>query len=144
VHPSEGDVTFLGHTFEPTVEACQECHGGISDFEDILAKEDYDGDLAVEGVQLEVDCLKEILKDAVIDASLSQGARDSLTADFEAVGDTLIATREQREAAYNYFFIDYDSSRGVHNTTYAIQLLQKSTLAINPPKLPRSAYILRD
>jgi hypothetical protein len=30
----------------------------------------------------------------------------------------------------------------VHNTTYAIQLLQQSTLAMGPGKLPRQACLL--
>jgi hypothetical protein len=144
-HAHEGEETYTGHGFLPTVEACQECHGVLTSFEQILAKEDFDGNMQIEGVQLEIDGLLTILEQAIIDASDTPEHRDALIADFEgAVGDTLISTREQREAAYNYFFVDFDSSRGVHNTTYAIQLLQQSTLAISPGMLPRGAYILRD
>lgn len=144
-HSHEGEVVYTGHGFLPTTQACEECHGVLNSFEDILAKEDFDGNMAIEGVQLEIDGLLSILEQAIIDASDTPEHRAALEADFEgAIGDTLISTREQREAAYNYFFVDFDSSRGVHNTTYAIQLLQQSTLAINPGMLPRNAYILRD
>jgi hypothetical protein len=146
-HGHEGEEVYTGHGFLPTVEACEECHGPITDFTEIMAKQDYDGNGQIEGVQLEITGLLGILKQAIVDASLTPGAADSLAnaEDFAAaVGDTLITTVEQREAGYNYFFVDFDGSHGVHNTTYAIQLLQQSTLAIAPGKLPPGAYILRE
>ena len=146
-HGHAGDVVYTGHGFLPTVEACAECHGPITEFDEILAKEDFDGNGQIQGVQSEIHGLLGILKTAIIDASASP--EDSLAlvtaAEFSvAVGDTNITTREQREAGYNYFFVEYDGSTGVHNTTYAIQLLQQSTLALNPGKMPARAYILRE
>lgn len=146
-HGHEGDVVYTGHNFLPTVEACAECHGAITDFDQILAKEDFDGSGQIQGVQDEIHGLLGILKTAIIDASASP--EDSLALvsaeDFSvAVGDTNITTRAQREAGYNYFFVEFDGSHGVHNTTYAIQLLQQSTLALNPGTMPRRAFILRD
>ncbi len=146
-HGHEGDVVYTGHGFLPTVEACAECHGAITDFDQILAKEDFDGSGQIQGVQDEIHGLLGILKTAIIDASASPEDSLALVTAEEfsvAVGDTNITTRDQREAGYNYFFVEYDGSHGVHNTTYAIQLLQQSTLALNPGKMPRRAYILRD
>jgi hypothetical protein len=144
-HPHEGEIAFTGHTFLPVVESCEECHGVISDFDQILAKEDFDGDLAIEGVQHEVEGLLVILRQAIIDASTSPEDSLALEQNFEsALGDTNVTSRRQREAGYNYLFVDFDSSDGVHNTTYAVQLLQQSTLYVNPPLMPRSAYILRE
>lgn len=146
-HGHEGDVVYTGHGFLPTVESCAECHGVITDFDQIPAKQDFDGDGQIEGVQIEIAGLLDVLKMAIIDASVTPGAADSLATaeDFSAaVGDTTITTRAQREAGYNYFFVEFDGSEGVHNTTYAIQLLQQSTLAIGPGKLPSRAYILRE
>jgi hypothetical protein len=146
-HPHEGDLengiaNFTGHTFLPTVEACAPCHGEIVDFSDILAKQDFDGDAAIEGVQDEIAGLLDTLREVIIDASPSQEAADSLTADFEGFfGDTLYTTREQRAAAYNWAFVEFDGSRGVHNTTYAVQLLQQSVLSLDPGGLPR-AHVL--
>ncbi len=146
-HAHEGDVVYTGHGFLPTVEACEECHGVISDFDQIRAKYDFDGNGQIEGVQSEIAGLLEVLKTAIIDASVTPGARDSLlnAEDFSvAVGDTLITTPEQRASGYNYFFVEYDGSHGVHNATYAIQLLQQSALALGGDKLPAGAYILRE
>lgn len=147
-HPhGEGPATYTGHDFLPKPEACAECHGVITDFDQIHAKEDFDGNGQIEGVQDEIEGLLGLLKLAIIDASTSP--EDSLAlataVDFSAaVGDTNLTTREQRESGYNYFFVDYDGSRGVHNTTYAIQLLQQSTLSLGTGQLPARAYILRE
>jgi hypothetical protein len=144
-HPHEGDIAFTGHTFEPTVESCEECHGVITDFDQILAKEDFDGDLAIEGVQHEVEGLMTLLQAAIIDASVSPEDSLALEQDFHAaIGDTNVSTRRQREAGYNLIFVENDKSHGVHNTTYTVQLLQQSILAVNAPRMPHSAFILRE
>ena len=146
-HPHAGDAengiaTFTGHTFLPTVEACASCHGEITEFSDVLAKQDFDGDMEIEGVQDEIEGLLGALRQAIIDASPTGEAADSLEADFEHfIGDTLYTTRTQREAAYNWAFVSFDGSKGVHNTTYAVQLLQQSLLAVQPGGLPQ-AHIL--
>lgn len=141
--PANGIPTFTGHTFEPTVGACQQCHGPVTAFEDVTAKDDFDGDGTVEGVQDEVRGLAEILREAIVDASQSAEARQEFLDDFEhAVGDTSISTREQREAAYNLFFVEFDGSSGVHNATYSVQLLQQSILYLDSMAVPRAAAIL--
>lgn len=148
-HPHEGDIangipTFTGHSFEPTVEACTPCHGGVEDFDQILAKQDYDGDGTIEGVQSEVAGLLDVLRETVIAASTSQEAIDALTADFAAnMGSATLTTKPQRAAAYNWAYVSFDGSTGVHNTTYAVQLLQQSILSLDPGGLSR-AYILVD
>jgi len=147
-HPHEGDLAngipnFTGHTFEPVVEACQPCHGDLDDFEDVLAKDDYDGDGAVEGVQEEVDGLLDVLEATIIATARSPEAAAALTADFEGeLGDTTITTVGQRKAAYNWTFVSYDGSRGVHNATYSIQLLQRSILSLDPGALDSRAILL--
>jgi hypothetical protein len=143
----EGTSTFTGHDFRPNLTACQECHGTLNSFDSILAKQDYDGDAAIEGVQSEVAGLKEILRLAVIGATHPDSTADRLAFETDfvlAVGDTNVSSRAQREAGYNWCFVDFDGSSGVHNTTYAIQLLQQSTLYINPGKMPERAFILRE
>ncbi len=137
---------FTGHTFEPTTSACAPCHGAISDFADIMAKEDYDGDGAVEAVQEEVEGLLDTLKVAIIEASTSEAAQDSLenAEDFsEPLGNASITTADQRKAGYNWAFVEFDQSKGVHNTTYAIQLLQRSILFLDSEKLGK-AYLLTE
>jgi predicted CXXCH cytochrome family protein len=149
-HPHEGDLVngipnFTGHTFEPTVEACAGCHGAITDFDQVLAKADFDGNGQIEGVQIEVTGLLELLEQTIIDVSATQEAKDALIADFEgAIGDTLVTTRVQREAGYNWAFVDFDGSHGVHNTTYSVQLLQQSILYLNPSALPGATILVED
>jgi len=149
-HPHEGDpelgiATFTGHTFLPTVQACQPCHGELDDFTGVLAKDDFDGDGVVEGVQEEVRSLLATLEQAIIDASTTAEARAALEENFEANnGNPALTTPEQRAASYNWAFVAFDGSSGVHNATYSIQLLQKSIEFLDTEALPRSAVRLVD
>jgi hypothetical protein len=133
--------TFTGHNFQPTVEACQPCHGQIQDFNEIRAKQDYDNDGSIDGVQSEVEGLTEMLARAIIETSATPAQRDSLQQHYDsgdfaaAVGNTELTTKLQRQAGYNYFFVANDQSKGVHNATYSIQLLQQSILALGSKRL---------
>lgn len=143
--PNAGIPNFTGHNFAPTVEACAPCHGAINDFDEVIAKQDFDGDGTIEGVQSEVQGLLDLLEGTVIDAAPTPERRDALAADFEGkLGDTTVTTIDQRKAAYNWTFVAYDQSLGVHNATYAVQLLQRSILFLNPAALPGNAYVLRE
>ena len=141
-HPNDGDpsagiASFTGHTFEPTVEACQPCHGELESFSGVIAKDDYDGDGSVEGVQDEVAGLLTILRQVIIDASQSPEARAAFEEDFEAaLGDITVSTRDQRRAGYNWAFVEFDGSHGVHNAAYSIQLLQKSIALLDQAAVP--------
>ncbi len=146
-HPHEGDLengipNFTGHTFEPVVEACLPCHGELTDFADVEAKADYDGDGEIEGVQTEVLGLLDVLEQTIIDASTSPEARAALEADFLAnLGNPDLTTRDQRAAGYNWTFVSFDGSTGVHNATYSIQLLQQSALSLDPAALGRAELL---
>lgn len=143
--PDNGIANFTGHTFAPTVEACAPCHGELSSFAEVMAKQDFDGDGGIEGVQHEVEGLMAELHEVILDASPSQTVRDSLVANFEAaIGDTNLTTRDQRTAAYNLLFVEFDGSKGVHNTTYSVQLLQQSILSLSQTALSSNAFILKD
>jgi len=134
-NPVDGAIT--GHTFEPTVAACANCHGVITSFDEIMALEDFDGDGAVEGVQSEVSGLLHLLEVAFIDNGLDTTGSDFMG----SLGDTLRSTMIVREAGYNYAFIEDDKSLGVHNPDYAIQLLQQSYLHLTGA-MPLNAFIL--
>jgi hypothetical protein len=135
---SEEEPTKTGHTFEPTVLACSNCHGTISSFKDIRAREDFDGDGETEGVQDEVEGLMEILENALITTGLDTSGGLSLE---EAIGDTNISTLIQREAGYNLVFVESDGSHGIHNPDYAIQLLQQSYQHLMAEKVPNAAIL---
>jgi len=143
-HEGEGGApNYTGHDFHPTVEACERCHGAISDFAEVAAVDDYDGNGAVEGVQHEVAGLMELLMEAILDASDTPEHRAALETDWEAaIGDTNISTLDQRKAAYNHEFVEFDQSRGVHNAKYAIQLLQQSILFLEPANKAAARWTL--
>lgn len=145
--PNDGDEElgipyFTGHTFLPTVHACQPCHGELEDFTDVIAKADFDGDGAVEGVQEEVTGLLEALEEAVIAACPNDECRTKLNENFEANnGNPAYTTPAMRAASYNWAFVAFDGSKGVHNATYAIQLLQKSIESLEPDALAAAAIL---
>jgi hypothetical protein len=136
---SEQNPAVTGHLFVPTVEACAYCHGTITDFEEIPASGDFDGDGTVEGLQVEVEGLIELLTEALVADGLDTVGTDVAG----ALGDTAKSTYTQREAGYNLVFVEDDGSMGVHNPRYAVKLLQQSYefLTGNPPA---NAAILRD
>ena len=135
---SQFGMAIVNHVFEPTVEACEYCHGEISDFSDIPAAEDFDGNGTVEGLQIEVEGLLELLTEALVADGL-----DTLGVGVAgALGDTSKSTYVQREAGYNLVFVEDDGSMGVHNPRYAIKLLQQSYQYLTG-SLPKNAAILR-
>ena len=137
--PFDGTDAYTGHEFIPIVEACQPCHGSLESFESITAKDDYDGDGSVEGVQGEVKGLMFELANVILEATPADSTADraeleaSIPADEEGPYDDFISdvgnsSKEQRKPGYNLAFVAFDQSKGVHNATYSIQLLQQSIL----------------
>ena len=123
------DAAFLhagGHTFLPSftptgkakvelVTACQGCHGkDVTTFNFPLF--DYNNDGVIEGVQTEVQHLLDQLSTML---PPDNKVKTALTID-------TTWTRPQLEAAYNWQFVNYDGSKGVHNTAYAVGLLKAS------------------
>jgi hypothetical protein len=151
-----GAPAYTGHEFKPIKEACQPCHGTLESFESIMAKDDYDGDGAVEGVQVEVKGLMFALAEAIVEATPADSTEDRATLQaalpvsedeaydgfIGAVGPAANSTMSQRAAAFNLAFVAYDQSKGVHNAVYSIQLLQQSTLAIVPGKLGHAKILV--
>lgn len=135
----DGNTAITGHTFEPTVAACENCHGQIADFDDIKALEDFDGDGTVEGIQSEVAGLLHMLEEALV----ADGLDTTGVGVASALGDTARSTYKQREAGYNYMFVEDDQSHGIHNPDYAVQLLQQSYEYLTNTKVP-NAVILKN
>jgi len=112
------------------VAACSGCHGPIKSFDDIKANDDYDGDGSIESVVEEVTGLKEQLAMLLPPdgPSIVTGKPDY---DWTGKSDQEAARRKALvKAVYNYRFVDYDGSNGVHNAMYAINLLRRSIAAI--------------
>jgi hypothetical protein len=101
--------------------ACASCHGTKASFEEFEASADYDRDGTIEGVQNEIEGLLTILR-----TQLPPTGVDSVSyALIQSSGDL-----NMRKAYWNYMLIEYDGSRGMHNTKFAIDVLNKSIAAI--------------
>lgn len=140
-------TTNTGHTFQPRVAACEQCHGqNISAFTDIMAAKDYDGDGNVEGLQIEVEDLMSLLAQTLINADVTDTLMGTdPTVDVivgklsDTVGDTSALAVKLRSAGYNLVFAYDDNSKGIHNPAYVVQLLQQSILYLDPNALPPAA-----
>ncbi len=106
------------------VTACVGCHGPITSFDAIRAASDYDHNGLVEDVQTEVQGMLNALK-----------ARLPLGSDGEPIGGGTVTAADSAQIAnrpdlvqgiWTYYFVRNDKSHGVHNTKYAVALLQKA------------------
>lgn len=124
---------YPSHTFEADVQTCEPCHQGINTI-NMKAKADYDGDGDLEGFQDEVDGLLKNLHDT-IEARLEGGTFAS------SHGQIVFTAPDGNEmndvpadlyhAAWNYYLVVNDGSRGIHNPVYVVQLLQQSILMLD-------------
>lgn len=131
--PLPGHDEIGEHTFAMTSEdveniaACTECHTDLEEF-NVTAAGDYDGDGTVEGIQDET----QGLLDLVFDEIQASGV--------EWLGHypywDNVTTEAQRAAIYNWQFVDYDQSLGIHNTARAIQLLQRTYKDLSGEDVP--------
>jgi len=118
------------------VSACAQsgCHGAsdFTDFNpDFPANSDYDWDGTAEGVQHEVEGLIDSLRVLMVDAGLVDGV------DYEPISGTSFSA-DSAGCLFNYLFVEEDRSEGIHNTQYAVDLLQTSIRYLlygspNPP-----------
>jgi len=148
-HLAKNDNGYAPHTFKidpaNAKNACGSCHEGLDTFNRTAAA-DYDGDGTAEGIQDEVQGLAELVKGA-IDSKL---AAEGKYATFESGSGKVKwknANGELSEeapsealynAAWNYFFVEFDGSRGIHNPVYAIQLLQQSYKTVTGEDVPNA------
>ncbi|MBI4300261.1 MAG: cytochrome c3 family protein [Chloroflexi bacterium] len=106
---------------------CAQCHAGLNTFNRTAAG-DYDGDGKIEGVQDEV---KGLL--AVLAAKLPKDASGVVLSSTISATNT---TELQRKALWNYYLVNNDGSNGVHNTSFAVQVLQKTYKALTGSDVP--------
>lgn len=141
--PADGETghnTIGGHTFRVIdkdgnmlFSACQQCHDGLVTFNK-TARGDYDGDGTKEGIQSEIDGLLELLKTEILKSgNVTEGA-DSFSRSYFIFSSS--ATDEEKQSAFNWSFVNSDKSRGVHNTEYAVKLLQISYKKLTGTDVP--------
>jgi hypothetical protein len=97
---------------------CAQCHGPISSFDFPVA--DYANEGTILGVQDEVQLLLNQLSTLLPNG---QGVVDGLV---KTPSATTNWTSSQLKAAYNWQFVHYDGSLGVHNAPFAIGILKAS------------------
>jgi hypothetical protein len=113
------------HTYLPAVERCQACHTDAEDFD-------------VNGVQTEVTAMLEELHTLLVDAKLLNpetdlwGIYDSATSKFSnpSADAPLTVTEAVANAMWNYKFVTYDQSMGVHNSAYTKAMLEAALEAM--------------
>jgi len=134
--------------------SCAACHDGIkavagqklyladsgtvrAEFKDeavftVKAKADYDGNGKVEYVQQEVVGLLQLMVNKDGTGAMQKMANPFFKPDGSFANSKASYTNDQLGAYANYLFVIEDKSLGVHNATYAIELLMDSIAAIDP------------
>lgn len=120
--------------------ACAECHAGIrqardSNYYNLPATDDYDGDGQVEVAQAEVAGLLELLVNANGTGLLQSGPNAMFGADgaWNAVKNAdLERGIDEMAALFNYKFFAEDRSMGVHNMPYTVQVLMDTVATLDP------------
>lgn len=112
------------HTFAMSIKgvdniaACARCHGeDLQSFEDIIAREDHDGDGDIENYIAELDGMLERVGNL-------------LPPDGPDVVVTNQYSKLQLNAAFNYLCITNDASNGAHNFQFAINLMKLTESAL--------------
>ncbi len=100
------------------------CHNGSIDDLDRLADADFDGSGTIEGIQTEIHNMLDSL-DHLLEAA------GMLDTSGHPVDGKLVTTADSVGALYNFLFVEEDRSLGVHNTDYAVGLLQSSINFLN-------------
>ena len=111
--------------------ACSECHENLDTY-DRTARGDYDGDGVIEGIQSEVAGLIEIIANGLLNDPThgskfsvdSHGVIAVSSSNFNTLPDGF------KYARYNHNYVVDDGSLGIHNSSYAIQILQRSYFGI--------------
>jgi hypothetical protein len=136
-HMDDGPVGPLaevlgGHTVtmrsgaDINITACTPCHTTLTTF-DRTARGDFDGNGVIDGVQTETRGLMRNLASAIFAADT-----DGAVTQPDGPGTPMLldpgvpASDALREAVYNYNFVAIDGSFGIHNTTYTVQVLQRT------------------
>lgn len=99
------------------------CHGGTVDDLDHQAEADFDWDGTTEGIQAEVHGLLDSLQVLLTDAGLIGEDSDG---EIHPIDGRVVQTADSVGALYNWLFVEEDRSMGVHNTDYAVGLLQSA------------------
>lgn len=102
------------------VQPCVPCHGNITSFSEIMAFQDHNNNGQIETYYQEFDKLFYDLK-----MNLPPIGEPTVTWSLISNSDITM-----KGAYFNYRYINYEHSKGIHNPKYVIGLLQKSLIAL--------------
>lgn len=102
------------HTYLPKVARCQDCHADVPNFD-------------VNGVQTEITAMLEELHAIFVEKGMLNPETDLWNASASA---PLKVPEAVANAMWNYKFVTYDQSMGVHNPAYAKALLEAALEAL--------------
>ncbi len=148
-HMKKSDERDLGgHSFRNATEdgrelvqgLCTNCHTGLTTFDRVAGTADWDGNGRLDGTRSEVRGLLAVLRAAIV-ADVS-----GVTVNDEGligVSSGVFAgmTLAQKGAVYNHNFVLEDGSMGVHNSGYAVMLLQESYRQLTGQAVPGAVVI---
>ena len=115
----------FNHTYLPVVERCQACHANAKDFD-------------IGGTQAEVTAMVDELHALFVDKKLLNpetdlwGVYDPATGKWgnPSTSAPLTVAEAVANAMWNYKFVVYDKSMGVHNSAYTKALLESALAAM--------------
>jgi hypothetical protein len=107
------------------LSSCTPCHPTLTTFDRVIG-EDFDGDGRIDGVQTEVRRLMQNLASAIFAADTGGAVTQPDGPGTPMLVSAAPTTAALREAVFNYNFAAIDGSSGIHNTTYAVQVLQRT------------------
>ena len=106
------------------VTVCKGCHT-MDSFDGFLASADYDGNGKIEPVRTEIHNLLTKLGRTLPHT----GPDSALVIDYKAIGKSVDSVK-MKKAWWNYQLVLNDGSVGLHNTAYAVDILQRSIKAL--------------
>lgn len=102
------------------VQSCIPCHGNITSFSQIMAFQDYNNNGQIETYYQEFDKL-------FYDLKMNLPPIGEPTVNWALIDNSNIT---MKGAYFNYRYVNYEKSKGIHNPKYVIGLLQKSLIAL--------------
>lgn len=106
-----------GHSFNPSLKACNDCHGGTPST-----------DFNYGGIQTDTHAKLDILRDKLLALGLIVETIEEGEVHYSPKPGTVPMV--QAQAIFNYFGVKYDRSYGVHNPKYVKAILQNTIEAL--------------
>lgn len=123
MHTWKMSYTAPNNTQYDNVTACKPCHGSsITKFDDIIASLDYDGNGTKQAFSVEVENIRKRLARALPPYGSETIDRTAIAASPDSI--------KLKKAFWNYLYVYYDGSHGVHNPTHVVNVLQQSLILL--------------